>query len=91
MGHTSQHLSRASSLEHVYTGVGVKGFIMLSQIGNILRRGPQFAAQHPDPEVCVTPQPGAGLSCSLRAQEKMLPDTRPHHGQLWLPRPGRGP
>lgn len=55
----------------------------LDHTGNILGAGSQL-----DPGVSVTPQPGSGLSCSLRAQEKMPPDTTPQPGPAQLPGPG---
>lgn len=57
----------------VCTGVAVNSSITFDQTDNVSRKGPELVVQHPDPGVCVTPQPSSGLSCLLRAQEKMPP------------------
>lgn len=67
------HIACWASSLGVCTGVAVNSSITFDQTGNISRKGPKLIVQHPDPGVCATPQPSSGLSCLLRAQEKMPP------------------
>lgn len=71
--------------------VGGKGSIASDKVGNILRGRSQLAAQHPDPGVSVTPQPGSGLSGLLGDHKKMPPGSASQPGAAQLSRPGLGP